>query len=231
MTKARLTVAVAGEASEEYISELISLFPEGISPERKRTPVCAEKSEYFLLPSKVAYAVMAGGCDKARDNLGILRVARSILSYEYLWNTVRVQGGAYGTGFIPRKDGDIAFYSYRDPSPNGSLGFYRASSDYLRSLVRDGVDITKFIIGAIGEYDTLITPRTAIALTTADYLNGWSREDEAAVRADMLNMTEEDLLTVADIIDEALADESIIIVGGREQLDALDEKPGRIITI
>ena len=230
-TKARLTVAVAGEADEKFISELISLFPEGISPERKRTPICAEKSEYFLLPSKVAYAVMAGGCDRARDNLGILRVARSILSYEYLWNTVRVQGGAYGTGFIPRKDGDIAFYSYRDPSPNGSLGFYRASSDYLRSLVRDDVDITKFIIGAIGEYDTLITPRTAIALTTADYLNGWSREDEAAVRADMLNMTAEDLLTVADIIDEALADESIIIVGGREQLDALDEKPGRIITI
>ena len=230
-TRARLTVAVAGDASEEFISQLISLFPEGKLPERKTTAPCAEKSEYFLLPSKVAYAVMAGGCDRARKNLGILRVARSILSYEYLWNTVRVKGGAYGTGFIPRKDGDISFYSYRDPSPNGSLGFYRASSDYLRSLVREGVDITKFIIGAIGEYDTLITPRTAIAITTADYLSGWSKEDEAEVRADMLNMTADDLLTVADIIDEALADESVIIVGGKEQLDALDEKPGRIITI
>ena len=47
----------------------------------------------------------------------------------------------------------------------------------------------------------------------------------------MLNMTAKDLITVADIIDEVLSDESVIIVGGQEQLDSLDKKPERIIKI
>ena len=230
--RGRLTVSVAGEVDGGFIDRLISIFPEGDGEIiKKTTPICAGTSEYFLLPSKVAYAVIGGKSNRVSENLGILRVARSILSYEYLWNTVRVQSGAYGTGFIPRKDGDLAFYSYRDPSPARSLGFYRESSAYLRSLVSEGADVTKFIIGAIGEYDTLITPRTATTIATADYLNGWSADDEARVRSDMLKMTREDLLTVADIIDGVLEDESVIIVGGQEHLDSLENSPDRIIKI
>lgn len=230
--KRRLTISLAGQADEKFIAKLISIFPVGDNaPEKKATTPCAAKSEYFLLPSKVAYAVMGGRSGRVSENLGIMRVARSILSYEYLWNTVRVQSGAYGTGFVPRKDGDLAFYSYRDPSPARSLGFYRASAEYLRSLVRENADITKFIIGAIGEYDTLITPRTATTIATADYLNGWTADDEARVRSDMLKMTPDDLLIVADIIDEVLSDESVIIVGGQEHLDSLRETPERIIKI
>lgn len=229
--KNRLVLSIAGEVDEDFIEALISILPEGDKAEKKTTSPCATKSEYFLLPSKVAYAVIGGISEKVGEHLGEMRVARSILSYEYLWNTVRVQSGAYGTGFVPRRDGTLSFYSYRDPAPVRSLEFYRASSDYLRSLVKENVDITKFIIGAIGEYDTLITPRTAITIATADYLNGWTAENDAAVRRNMLNMTAKDLITVADIIDEVLSDESVIIVGGQEQLDSLDKKPERIIKI
>ena len=231
-SKNRLTISLAGKVDDKFISELISIFPaDGNAPIKKTTPICATKSEYFLLPSKVAYAVAGGSSEKVSKNLGILRVARSILSYEYLWNTVRVQSGAYGTGFVPRKDGDLAFYSYRDPSPAKSLEFYKESADYLRSLANDNIDITKFIIGAIGEFDPLITPRTAISIATGDYLNEWSAEDEATVRADMLSMSTSDLLAVAEIIDEVLSDESVIIVGGQEHLDMLDTAPERIIKL
>ena len=198
---------------------------------KKNTPLCAEREEFFLTPSKVAYAVLGGKCEEVGKNLGLMRVARSILSYEYLWNTVRVQSGAYGTGFVPRKDGSLSFYSYRDPSPNRSLGFYRSSADYLRAIAESDADITKFIIGAIGEYDTLITPRTAGIISASDYLNGWSLEDEIAVRSEMLNMTAKDLYTVADIIDKIASENRIIIVGGEEHLATLDTKPEKIITV
>ena len=230
--KRRLTVAITGDISDELVAKLISLFPDREEIiEKKNTPLCAESEEFFLLPTKVGYAVMGGKHQDVCENLGILRVARSILSYEYLWNTVRVQSGAYGTGFIPRRDGGLAFYSYRDPSPARSLEFYRQSADYLRALAENGEDITKFIIGAIGEYDTLITPRTAAVLSANDYLNGWGEEDEKKIRSQMLNMTAKDLLTVADIIDKVLSDPGTIIVGGGEHLESLDHTPEKIYTI
>lgn len=228
----RLTIAVTGDASDELIERITEIFPVGIGEiERKYTPVCAEKSEFVLIPSKVAYAVIGGKSELVGKNLGLMRVVRSILSYEYLWNTVRVQGGAYGTGFVPRKDGSLSFYSYRDPSPARSLVAYRDSVAYLRSISESDEDITKFIIGAIGEYDTLITPRTASLISTSDHLNGWSSEDEAAVRAQMLSVKARDLAYAADIIEDALGNERIAIVGGTEHLNSLDKKPERIIRI
>ena len=228
----RLIISIAGDADEDFIKEIISIVPKKeVDVIKKTTPMCAERSEFFLTPSKVAYAVLGGKCDEVEKNLGLMRVARSILSYEYLWNTVRVQNGAYGTGFVPRKDGSLAFYSYRDPSPKRSLEFYRASAEYLRSIADQGEDITKFIIGAIGEYDTLITPRTAAIISANDYFSGWTLDDEKAVRAQMLNMSAKDLYTVADIIDKMLCEESVVIVGGSEHLEELVEKPERIITI
>ena len=228
----KLTVAITGDVSDDFILDIISLFPSGDTEiVKKTTALCAENDEFFLLPTKVAYAVMGGKHENISKNLGILRVARSILSYEYLWNTVRVQSGAYGTGFIPRRDGSIAFYSYRDPSPARSLEFYRQSSDYLRALAESGEDITKFIIGAIGEYDTLITPKTASVLSTNDYLSGWGEDDEAKIRSQMLSMTADDLIIAADIIDCALDDGSTVIVGGADHLKSLANPPKKIIKI
>ena len=228
----RLTVAVTGDADERLLQEITEIFPVlDTEIERKTTPICAGKSEFVLIPSKVAYAALGGKSELVGKNLGLMRVARSILSYEYLWNTVRVQGGAYGTGFIPRKDGSLSFYSYRDPSPEKSLEAYRGASEYLRNIANAEEDVTKFIIGAIGEYDTLITPRTASLISTADYLNGWSGEEEARVRAEMLSITPADLALAADIIDSVLKNESVAVVGGREHLGSLEEKPEKIIKI
>ena len=199
--------------------------------EKKATPLVSEGDEYILLPSKVAYAVAGGYSEYAKDHLGLLRVARSILSYEYLWNKVRVKNGAYGTGFTPKRGGLISFYSYRDPNPGASLGYYRESADYLRAIADSGEDVTKFVIGAYGEYDMITTPRMAAMIATRNYLSGWSESDEAKVLCEMLSVKTSDLRLAADIIDEALKNEKRAIVGGQEQLATLGYEPKRIIKI
>ncbi len=232
ITKNRLTVSVSGDVGDDFIHRLIALFPEGEGKiEKTSTAPCAKGSEFFLTPSKVAYAVMGAQARELRDYVGYFRVARSILSYEYLWNTVRVEGGAYGTGFVPRRDGSISFYSYRDPSPARSLECYRASTAYLRRLAESDFDLTKFIIGAVGEFDILTTPRTASVIATTNYLNGWTAADEQKARDMMLSMTAADLNTVADIIDTALGNARTVTVGGREHLDSLPQKPEAVIEI
>lgn len=230
--RSRMTLLVTGLDEEKFLRDLISVIPEKNIPyEKKATALCAQKNEFLLLPTKVGYAVMRGQNEMVSEKLGLMRVARSILSYEYLWNTVRVQSGAYGTGFTPRKSGAFTFYSYRDPSPARSLEFYEGASDYLRALAEEGEDIEKFIIGAIGEYDTLITPRVAARICENDYLSDFNKEDEIKIRQEMLNMKTEDLLTVADIIDKALENKAVATVGSEEHLNALKDAPKRVIKI
>ena len=228
----RLTVSVTGDIPEGFVERIIEIFPEGNgNAEKRSTSPCADKSEFIIIPSKVAYAVLGGRCDEVGENLGIMRVARSILSYEYLWNSIRVKNGAYGAGFVPRRDGSLAFYSYRDPAPWRSVEYYKQSAEYLRAIAREGVDITKFIIGAVGEYDFIITPKTAHMVATRDYLNGYTAEDEKNIRSSMLNMTAEDLMRAADIIDLVLSEPSLAVVGGEEHLKSFAEPPKKIIKI
>ena len=232
ISRDRLTISIAGETPSGFAERLIDSIPDNNSPaEKKTTPLVSEGDEYILLPSKVAYAVAGGYSESAKDHLGLLRVARSILSYEYLWNKVRVKNGAYGTGFTPKRGGLISFYSYRDPNPGASLGYYRESADYLRALADSGEDVTKFVIGAYGEYDMITTPRMAAMIATRNYLSGWSESDEARVLHEMLSVKTDDLRLAADIIDEALKNEKRAIVGGQEQLSTLGYKPKTIIKI
>lgn len=223
VTKNRLTVSICGDVHDDFLNKLISIFKEDkFAITTAHTPLLEEKNEFFLIPSKVAYAVVGAEATDIKDSLGFVRVARSILSYEYLWNTIRVQNGAYGTGFVPRRDGNFAFYSYRDPAPANSLKYYAEAPKYLREMADSQEDLTKFIIGTIGEFDIITTPRTAFVVATKNYLNGWTPEDEQKVRNSMLSMKPTDLLCVADIIERALENSHTVIVGGKEHLDSLD---------
>jgi Zn-dependent M16 (insulinase) family peptidase len=228
----RLTVSVSGGLSDELVRSIIDAIPEGdeIAYGTEIAP-CADKREFFVIPSKVAYSAYGAISEEAKGSLGILRVARSLLSYEYLWNTVRVKNGAYGTGFIPRRGGQIIFYSYRDPSPNNSVVYFRESAEYLRALADSDPDLTKFIIGAVGEYDMLTTPKTKALLATRRYLAGIAPDEESRLRRDMLAMTADDLCRIADMIDSVADTASLVVVGAKEHLDSMKDDGFSVIKI
>ncbi len=232
-TKERLTVAYTGTRDEKFEQDVINLLPsDGIIPAPCEIKPFAPFSEGIAIPSRVGYAVLgADGGSTARKLLGSLRVARSILSYEYLWNVIRVMGGAYGTGFITRKSGSILFYSYRDPSPEESVEKYKKSSDFLRGMAEEKLPLTKFIIGAIGEYDVLTTPRTLGEQAIWDYLNGWSREDDEALRRSMIETDHAALVKIADLIDDIAPRASVSVVAGKEQLSKFKAPLDKILSI
>ena len=98
-TRDRLTVAYTGTRDENFEESVINLFPtDGVSAGECKITAFEKITEGVAIPSRVGYAVLgADGGKEAEGLLGALRVARSILSYEYLWNVIRVMGGAYGT--------------------------------------------------------------------------------------------------------------------------------------
>ena len=226
----RLTVSVAGDSGEAIAEDIISRFPDGERIARfSSVEINPRENEAIITPAAISHTSKMLIAPEARELLGALRVVRSILSYEFLWNAVRVRGGAYGTGFLTRRTGLVGFYSHRDPSPRTTLNVYLECAAFLRRLAKEKTDLTKFIIGAIGEYDILYTPRSLAAQATADILTGWSAERERELRAAMISISAEDLIKVAELL-ESYEDESVTcIAASRSTVESIEGKFSPII--
>ena len=174
------------------------------------------RREGIVIPSGVSYAALGGVFQKA--GRGAAKVMGHTVSLAHLWNTVRVQGGAYGTGMVLRDTGFAGFFSYRDPSAARTMDCYRASADFLRGI--GDMDLTGMITGTVAESAPLLTPRMKGKVSDALYWRRIRREDRCRVRREMLSTVPDDLASLADPVEELAARGSVCILGSRQQVDA-----------
>lgn len=223
-TRERLTVSLTGARDDGFVHDVVNAIPSGekyvsvsnISP-------LGIRREGIVIPAQASYAELCANLYNFGEKpTGSMNVARSLLSYGYLWGAVRVQGGAYGVGLIARNNGNIGFYSYRDPTPARTLGCYKECAGFLREYAKAGEDITKFIIGAVGDSSPLTTPKLKGTLAATRYLRGITYEDECRIRREMLETDAEELLRIADILDKVCAKEAICVVAGKDKLDTCE---------
>ena len=221
----RLLVALAGKSDPDLIQKIISLFPHG-SPSALATssikPLGA-KREGILAPVQAAYsAMMASLSDFDMKYKGAYIVARSLLSYGHLWNTVRIQGGAYGVGLIVRTNrptATVGFYSYRDPSPARSLVSFADSAEALRKIARSKKDLTVSIIGAVGELTPLLSTKLKASLSVLRYLRGTEYDDLSTTLDEVIHTSKDDLLEIADALDRVCNTGAVVVLADKDKLD------------
>ena len=232
-TRKRLIACHSGKRADDYMRKLISILPEGEEFEHgSRVEPLGVRREGILIPASIAFASKAANVLSDGDSMhGSMSVVRSILSYGHLWNAIRVQGGAYGAGFIRRNNGNVGYYTYRDPDANRSLGVFDESPEFLRGVARSGDDITNFIIGALGDSDPLITPKVLSALSVASYMRGETYEDRVKMRTELVSTGKDDLLAMADLLERSFANSGVCVVGGKDKLDACGEKLDTVIEV
>ena len=219
--KERLAFIYAANEDDAFAESSVDLFP-SIPYEKTDCPIKAlgRLNEGIAVPAQVTFSASVGNVLDHTDFLsGHLIAARTILSFGYLWNEIRVMGGAYGTGFLQRPSGIAGFYSYRDPDSARSLGKYRETPAFLRTLAASGADLTEFLIGALGDSDPLITPKLISALSVAYYMNGTTYEDRAKRRRQLISTSHADLENLADLIDKMMENGSFCVVGPRAKLE------------
>ena len=84
------------------------------------------EDEAFVVPTQVNYVVKGGAVYQPGDAVfGSSAVISRFLSLHYLWDNVRVMGGAYG-GFarFSETSGRFVYMSYRDPNLAKTLEIY-----------------------------------------------------------------------------------------------------------
>ena len=173
-----------------------------------------KKNEAFMTAGQVQYVAKAGNfLKKGLPYTGALRMLKSIMGYDYLWNQVRVKGGAYGcmSGFS--KNGDSYFVSYRDPNLTKTLDVYSGAVDYLRNFTGDERTMTQYLIGAISDLDTPLTPQSKGLRSLSAYMTKQTEEDFQKERDELLSASEETIRGLAKYVESFLEDDCICVVG------------------
>ena len=223
-TRGGATVALIGEENPALAEKLMKMLPvSDKKPETTKISPLGVRREAIVIPAQVAYAANCANLKALGYELtGSQNVVRNIVSYSYLWNVVRVQGGAYGTGMFVRQNGDIGYYSFRDPTPARTLEAYRSAGKFLSEFAQATDDFTKFIIGAVGDAEPLRTPRTAGTLAFSLYFGGVTHADTCRRRAQLVETGKDDLLTVAKLLDAIAEGGSVVVVGGKDKINEED---------
>merc|ERR1712046_39314 len=179
------------------------------------------ENEGFTVPSQVNYVVKGGPLYEPGEHVsGSSSVVSRFLSLHYLWDNVRVMGGAYG-GFarFSETSGRFVYMSYRDPNLKKTLDIYdKAPEALLESEISDG-DILQGVIGAIGDLDSPLSPDQKGYSSMIQYLSGESATDRQKWRDGILQSSEKDFKDFAERLKRVSEHGSVAVVGSQSALE------------
>ena len=140
------------------------------------------------------------------------------MEYEYLWNELRVKGGAYGcmSGFS--RNGNAYFASYRDPNLKETLDVYARCADYLKHFEASDRDMLKYIIGAVSSADAPQKPFAAAARSLGAYFTKLTNEDLQKTRDEMLHTNVETIRGFAGLVESFVSQDYVCVVGSESQI-------------
>ena len=225
-TRSRLTVGLSANAPEALAASVVAAFPVGepvASAPVARTAE-ADSSEGFEIPAPIGFSALAGHLPEGSVRRGAHDVASRIVSLDYLWNTVRVKGGAYGTGLVVSMSGNIVFRSYRDPNPSGAREAFKAAGAALAAFVDSGASYEKYQVASVGRLSPYRSPRAEIDEAMTRHYSGIAPEDLRRRRREILQVTPDELRAVAEELTGAAEKSIHCVVGGKDILNACSLK-------
>lgn len=182
------------------------------------------KNEGFKSASKVNFVSTVGNFrDKGFEYNGALQILKVALSYDYLWINIRVKGGAYGCMANFARSGNTTLMTYRDPHLKESRDILLATPDYIRNFDVSDRDMTKYVIGAISNIDTPLTPSMEGQRALSAVIGGISDEAVQKTRDQVLSATQQDIRNLADTVEAALKDSVLTVVGSEDAIAENEE--------
>jgi len=190
-------------------------------PKQKFSLALVKRNEGFETSAQIQYVARAGSFMRNGHNYpytGALRVLKVIMGYDYLWMNIRVKGGAYGCMCSFGRNGESYFVSYRDPNLTKTMDTYEKIGDYLREFTADERTMTKYIIGAISDWDTPLTPAAKGSRSLGAYLSHMEVSQIQKERDELLSCTQEDIRALADYMDAVMEEHALCVVGNGETI-------------
>ncbi len=155
---------------------------------------------------------------------GSEHVISPYLRNTYLWDKVRVQGGAYGAfSVFDRFSGGYTQLSYRDPNLQATIDVFDQASQFLRNLELSQSELTKAIISAIGDMDAYQLPDAQGYTALSRYLVGSSDEIRQGIRNQILETTPADFQAFGEALASFAEHGQVVVLGSQEAIQAANQ--------
>jgi len=195
----------------------------------------ALEDEGFVVPTPVNYVVSGGGLFEEGEHIsGTTDVVVRLISQSYMWDKVRVMGGAYGGGCsVSHYSGTFMCYSYRDPNLKGTLDIFDGVASYLEKLKLSSQEVEQLVIGAVGELDGPISPASKGYSSMVRWLTNDKIANRQRKRAEMLSTTAASFTEVAKRLREHSGAFRHSIFGSTKAFDKANKalEGGRLIPL
>jgi Zn-dependent M16 (insulinase) family peptidase len=123
------------------------------------------------------------------------------------------------------------FLSYRDPNLLASLDTYDATADFLRNLELSDAELTKAIIGVIGDLDAYQLPDAKGWSSLTRYLTGYSDEKRQKLRDEVLNTTVKKFKSFGETLAELAQHGEIVVLGSAEAIEKANKERAGLLEV
>lgn len=148
-------------------------------------------------------------------------VLANLISLSYIWNQIRIIGGAYGGEFTFTQNGIMTFYSYRDPNIVETLNAFNGVSKFLKEVDLSERELRKNIIGVIGEYEKIQNPlnlQMMMNRSTTNYLSKIPYGDLQKLRDEILSTTIEQIKSMTNLFDKVAEVQNYSVAGPHKKI-------------
>jgi Zn-dependent M16 (insulinase) family peptidase len=155
---------------------------------------------------------------------GSAEVITKYLRMTYLWDKLRVQGGAYGAFVLfDDRSGVLSFLSYRDPNLAATIENYDKAAAFLKGLDSSRLsdnELTKAIIAAIGELDTYQLPDAKGYTSMMRYLTNRAEELRQKTRDEVLSTNGEDFIAFGEVLEKVAQSNAVAVLGSQNAIES-----------
>lgn len=213
------------ELVKEGLQKIAGKLPKGKTPIKElyyrsiTDDKLSQKNEALKSSSQVQYLARTGRFGEGGPEFfGALQVLKTILSFDYLWFHIRVQGGAYGCMCSFNNLGLGTFVTYRDPHLKRSDQVFQKVPEFIENFDVDEREMTKYVIGTMSNVDGPLTPAAKGGRDMIAYLTDAEEKNIKKMKEDIIHCEKEDIVRLAPLVRNIFDGGNICVVGGEKKI-------------
>lgn len=192
--------------------------------ENHKIALLQPKKRAFIIPAKVNYVGFAvDGSKLSFKPNGLIWPINTIARLEFLWNEIRVKGGAYGAFSQIMEDGLVSYASYRDPNIESTIKSYRRVGSYLAELKLTDEQLANFKISSINRFEPHINSDKIVSSTWRNYIQGYTSQVCQSFKNSIFDVTLQQIQSVGKELKKTNdLTQNLVVLGGKDAISTYE---------